>query len=195
MATLAVLIGLTTSAFAEDFNKTGASITAEGEKFGVSLSTGATRDFADNARTLGIYTTSNPVNFGLQYIENGDVTDYRLNTSIRKDLQLANLNVYGVAEAHYDMGDSFTKNELRLSPYAGVELTDVGFTPFAELGYDWKSNSSDYLNLDKADSYGKAGIRVPVTENTTITVSMLQKMDTDFKKTDREAQVGFKVKF
>lgn len=195
IATLAVVIGLTTSAFADDFDKTGASIAAEGEKFGVSLSTGATRDFADDARTLGIYTTSNPVNFGLQYIENGSVTDYRINVSKRGDYALGNINLYGVAEAHYDMGDSFAKNELRLSPYVGAELTDAGVTPFAELGYDWKSISGDHLNFNKADSYAKAGVRVPVTANTSLTVGMLQKMDTDFNKTDREAQVGFNVKF
>jgi len=195
IATMALVLGLSTSAYAEDFNKTGASITAEGEKFGLSLSTGATRDFADNARALGIYTTSHPVNAGFQYIENGDVVDYRINVSKREDYALGNINLYGVAEAHYDMGDSFAKNELRLSPYAGAELTGAGVTPFAELGYDWKSVAGDYLNFNRADSYAKAGVRVPMTANTTLTVGMLQKMDTDFNKTDREAQVAFAVKF
>ena len=195
LLTVALILGLSTSAFAEDFDKTGLALSAEGEKFGVSLSTGASRDFADNARVLGVYTTSNPVNFGLQYVENGDLDDYRINVFKRGDVALSNLNFYGVAEAHYDFGDSFTKNELRLSPYVGVELTDAGFVPFVEAGYDFKSIEGDYLDFNKADSYGTAGARIPVTANTTVTVALLQKMDTKFNKTDREALVSFNVKF
>jgi len=192
---MAFLFGLTTSAFAEDFDKTGISLSAEGEKFGVSLSTGATRDFSQEANVLGAYTTALPVNLGIQYIENGAIKDYRLNVFKRGDVALSNLNFYGVAEAHYDFGDSYDKNELKLSPYVGVELTDAGFVPFVEAGYDFKSVEGDYLDFSRADSYGKVGVRIPVTTNTTIDVALLQKMDTDFNKTDREALVGFNVKF
>jgi len=193
---LAILFGLTTSAFAADFDKTGIALSAESDKFGVSLSTGATRDFSDDARALGVYTTSLPVNLGIQYIENGDVDDYRINAFKRANLEVGSVNLYGVAEAHYDFGDSYDKNELKLSPYVGAQVTSLnGFTPFVEAGYDFKSVEGDYFDFSRNDSYGKLGVDVPVTANTTLRANIIQKMDVDFNKTDREYQVAFNVNF
>lgn len=192
----ALVMGLTTSAFADDFDKTGIAVTVEGEKYGLSLSTGATRDFSDDARALGVHTTSLPVNFGAQYIENGDVQDYRINVFKRGETALGAFTAYGVAEAHYDFGDSYNSNELLLSPYVGIELRDIAsVVPFVEAGYDWKSVEGDYTNFSKEDSYAKVGGRVSLTDNTTLTVSVLQTMDKDFNKADREAQVALSVKF
>ena len=195
---IAVLVlGLTSSAFAADYDKTGVSLSAEGEKFGVSLSTGASRDFADDARVLGIKTTSHPINWGLQYIENGNVDDYRISVETKKEVEapFTGISLYGVAEAHYDFGDSFTNKELRLSPYAGVKGDMGKIKPFVEAGYDWKSTEGSYLDFSKADSYAKLGADIPMTGTTTLTANVLQKMDKDFNKSDREVQLAFKVKF
>lgn len=193
---MALFLGLTTSAFAEDFDRTGISVSAESEKYGVSLGTGASRDFSKDARVLGFYTTSEPINFGIQYIENGDIQDGRLSVNSRGELPLGAFTAYGVAEAHFDFGDSYDKNELLLSPYAGVELRGISaVTPFIEAGYDWKSVEGDFLDFSDEDSYAKVGGRISVTPNTVLTVSVLQKMTTNFDKTDREAQVAFNVKF
>ena len=193
---MALVLGLSTSAFANDFDNTGISVSAESEKFGVSLSTGATRDFSEDARVLGVYTTSQFVNLGVQYAEDGDVDDFRINLNKRGELALGAFTAYGVAEAHYDFGDSFDKNELLLSPYVGIELRGIStVVPFVEAGYDWKSVEGDYLDFSGEDSYAKVGGRFSVTPNTVVTVGVMQRMDTDLNKADREAQVAFAVKF
>lgn len=193
---MAFILGLGSPAFAEDFDKTGVSVSAESEKYGVSLGTGASRDFSEDARVLGVYTTSAPINFGVQYVENGDVDDFRLNINKRGELALGAFTAYGVAEAHYDFGDSYDSNELLLSPYAGIELRGISaVVPFVEVGYDWKSVEGDFLDFSGEDSYAKVGGRISVTPNTVVTVNVLQTMDTDFNKADREAQVAFAVKF
>lgn len=193
---MALFLGLTTSAFAEDFDKTGISVSAEGENFGVSLGTGASRDFSEDARVLGVYTTSSFINYGIQYIENGDVDDFRINLFKRGEVALGAFTGYGVAEAHYDFGDTYDSNELLLSPYVGVELRNISsVVPFVELGYDWKSVEGDYLDFNREDAYAKVGGRVSVTDNTQVTIGVMQKMNADFDKVDREAQVAFAIKF
>ena len=194
--TLAIFFGLTTTAFAEDFDNTGVYVSAYGEKFGVSLATGASRDFSADAHRLGIFTVNKPVNVGIQLIEEDGQQDYRVNASLRGEVPLGAFVGYGATEVHLDFGSSVDGSELLLSPYAGLELRNISLlVPFVELGYDFMSNDNNFLDFRKADSYGKVGARFSVTENVLLSVGVIQRMDADFDKVDREALVAFAVKF
>ena len=182
---------------AENYNNTGFSLSAEGEKYGISLGTGATTDFDDNAQVLGIHTNNRVINFGLEYVDNGDINDYRVTAGAERDLlALGTVNVYGAAEAHYTMGDSYTDNELRLSPYVGAE-TSVGtnLTPFVELGYDWKSIESDLFDINRADAYASVGTSIAVSDKASIMLRVNREMNTSWDATDTELSTGFIVKF
>lgn len=193
---LGLFFGLTTSAFADDFDNTGVYVSAHGEKFGVSLGTGASRDFSADSRRLGVFTVNRPVNVGVQIIDDNSVQDYRINVSSRGEVPLGAFTGYGAAEAHFDFGDSIDGSELLLSPYAGIELRNISvLVPFVELGYDFKSDDGNFLDFRKSDSYGKVGTRFSVTSNTVVSVAVMQRMDADFNKVDREALVAFAVKF
>lgn len=181
-------------AFADDFDKTGVSVTASKGDLSFGYATGTHADFADGADVFSLGTSGSVANVGLQFISNGSTDDYRLNLSKRADLTLINLNLYGVAEAHYDFGDSFAKDRLVLSPYVGIEAPVFGVTPYVEVGYDVSSLEGDYLDFDNQDSYAAVGARVAINESVELNAQILQKMDTDFDSTDREFVVGFNIK-
>jgi hypothetical protein len=181
-------------AFADDFDKTGVSVTASKGDLSFGYATGTHADFADGADVFSLGTSGPVANVGLQFISNGSTDDYRLNLSKRADLTLINLNLYGVAEAHYDFGDSFAKDRLVLSPYVGIEAPVFGVTPYVEVGYDVSSLEGDYLDFNNQDSYAAVGARVAINESVELNAQILQKMDTDFDSTDREFVVGFNIK-
>lgn len=181
-------------AFADDFDKTGVSVTASKGDLSFGYATGTHADFADGADVFSLGTSGSVANVGLQFISNGSTDDYRLNLSKRADLTLINLNLYGVAEAHYDFGDSFAKDRLVLSPYVGIEAPVFGVTPYVEVGYDVSSLEGDYLDFDNQDSYAAVGARVAINESVELNAQILQKMDDDFDSTDREFVVGFNIK-
>ena len=181
-------------AFADDFDKTGVSVTASKGDLSFGYATGTHADFADGADVFSLGTSGPAANVGLQFISNGSTDDYRLNLSKRADLTLINLNLYGVAEAHYDFGDSFAKDRLVLSPYVGIEAPVFGVTPYVEVGYDVSSLEGDYLDFNNQDSYAAVGARVAINESVELNAQILQKMDTDFDSTDREFVVGFNIK-
>lgn len=196
LSMFALVAVLATQAVAGDFNNTGVSIGAQGEKFGVTLGTGASRDFASDAQVLGINTNGLPVNGRVEIVDNGTNRDYRLTAGKAFEAPIgSSLVAYVVPELHYTWGDSYTNKELRVSPYAGVDFVAGPVTPFAEMGYDWKSLSGDHANFSKADSYAKIGVRVPVAKSADLTVSVLHKMDKDFNKTENQAMTGLTVRF
>lgn len=188
---------LSTAAVAEDFNKTGVAVSAQGQHFGVSVETGSHKDFADGSRVIGINSNGLPVDVRAEFIEKDSTQDYRLTVGKRAETNLGtSAVVYGVAEAHYTFGDSFTKNELRLSPYAGVDiLTGTTVVPFVEAGYDWKSQEGDHTNFSKADSYAKVGARLSINKHAGVVIAVRQEMNTTFDKTDRQAEVKLAVNF
>lgn len=181
-------------AFADDFDKTGVSVTASTGDLSFGYATGTHADFADGADVFSLGVNGPVANLGLQVISNGSIDDYRLNLSKRADLTLLNLNVYGVAETHYDFGDSFAKDRLVLSPYVGIEAPVLGVTPYVEVGYDISSLEGDFLDFDAQDSYAAVGARMAISEKVELNAQILQKMDDDFDSTDREFVVGFNIK-
>jgi len=51
------------------------------------------------------------------------------------------------------------------------------------------------MDFDEADAFAQVGLSYGVTPTTTVNVAVLQQMDTDFNRTDREAVVSFNVNF
>lgn len=191
LLSIVALTFMTGSVFAEDYNNTGVSVNVAKDDISFGYANGTHADFADDAEVFSLSYGGLPVDFGVQVINDNSVNDYRLNLSKRVDYTLINLNVYGVAEAHYDFGDSYADNRLVLSPYVGVEMPVGGITPYAELGYDIASTDADWVDFNRVDSYGALGVKVSVNERTEVNLQLLQKMDTDFDSTDREFMIGF----
>lgn len=196
LSIIALVSVLATQAVAGDFDNTGVKIDAQGKNFGVSLGTGASRDFAADAQVLGINTNGLPINGKVEIVDNGTNRDYRLTVGKTFEASLSpTVIAYVSPEAHYTWGDSYTNKELRVSPYAGLEVVAGPATPFAEFGYDWKSLSGDHTNFSKADSYAKVGVRVPVSGKADLTVAVLHKMDKNFNKDQNQVMTGLSVRF
>ena len=149
LLSIVALTFMTGSVFAEDYNNTGVSVNVAKDDISFGYANGTHADFADDAEVFSLSYGGLPVDFGLQVINDNSVNDYRLNLSKRVDYTLINLNVYGVAEAHYDFGDSYADNRLVLSPYVGVEMPVGGITPYAELGYDIASTDADWVDFNQ----------------------------------------------
>jgi hypothetical protein len=195
LLSIVALTALAGTAMADDFNNTGIALNVENQGVTFGYANGTHADFADDAEvfSLGVSNVL-PVDFGLQMINDGSADDYRLNVSKGYSKTLINLNVYGVAEAHYDFGDSYDKNRLVLSPYVGVEMPVGGLTPYAEFGYDFASLEGAHTDFNRVDSYAALGTKVSVNDRLDLNLQLLQKMDTDFDSTDREFVVGFNFK-
>ena len=196
LSILSLVAVFSTAAVAGDFNNTGVSVSAQGEKFGLSLGTGESNDFASDAQVLSINTNGLPIDGRVEVIDNGTNRDYRLTAGKTFEAPLGSAAVfYAVPELHYTWGDSYTKRELRLSPYVGLDVVVGPVTPFVEMGYDWKSQAGDYADFSKADSYAKLGLRVPVAAKADLTVAVVRKMDKDFKKDQNQVMTGLTVRF
>lgn len=196
LSILALSTVLTGQAIAGDYDNTGVSVSAQGEKFGVSLGTGESNDFASDAQVLGLNTNGLPIDARAEIVDNGTNRDYRLTAGKTFEAPLGSAAVfYVVPELHYTWGDSYTKRELRLSPYVGLDVVAGPVTPFVEMGYDWKSQAGDYANFAKADSYAKLGLRVPVAAKADLTVAVVRKMDEKFNKTQNQVMTGLAVRF
>lgn len=189
MAIAAIL--MSSVAMADDYDNTAYSISADSSTWGLSLTTGNTVDYGDDAQTLDIHTNGNAVNVGVTFVETGTDMDYRFSASSTANGELAYLTV-GMS---YDWGDNFATEELRFSPIVGVEKTIGEYKPFAELGYDYKSLEGNYLDFDAADSHATVGVSYNLTESATITATTTREMNKDFDKTDQELGLGFAVKF
>ena len=194
MFSLAILSG---PVYAKNYDNTGFSMNAEGEKYGLSIGTGATADFSDDAQVIEVHTNGNAIDLGVAYIDDGTNTDYRYTAGGERDLAtVGSMNLYGGGDIHYTHGDTLTKDEMRLSPFIGAETSmGTNLTPFVEMGYDWKSLEGDFTDFDRADSYASVGTLITLSDNTSISVSVNREMDKDWNSTDTEASVGFTVNF
>lgn len=191
---LVAMAFMSTTAHADDFDKTGLSGVVQSGDISIGYATGASRDFDDEADVFSLGYSGLPVDLGLQVISNGSTDDYRLNVGQRADLTLLNVNIYGVAEVHYDFGDSFTNDRLVLSPVVGVEFGAGSLTPYAELGYDISSIEGDWFDFNRKDSYIQVGAKLDVSDKLAINAGILQKSDKDFDSLDREFVLGFNYK-
>jgi hypothetical protein len=200
---LSAIVAITLAAFTTsaataadgDFNKPGIVVEADSETFGLSLGTGATTDFSDEAQVLDLHLNNLPVTLGVKAVDDGTNRDYRIYVS--KTFQMP-VGAYGVAyvtpELNTTDGDSFTKRELRFAPTVGYAHTMGTLTPFVEAQYNWKSQQGDYTNFTKADSSTAIGIKMPVGHSI-LTAAIVDERDASWNKTDREAVVKMSFRF
>ena len=191
LLTLAAALAVSTSAMAGDFSDTKATVEAKGQNFGVALSS------EDTQRTLAVSIYSDVANFRVEQFDKGaNNEDYRLTVGKTFTTQMGAVGLYAVPELHYTIGDNYTKDELRLSPFVGATFgTGSAFTPFVEAGYDWKSSEGSFDSISKADSYAKIGVTYSISPVVSIVGAVNTKMDTDFNKTSRNAEVKFVSRF
>jgi opacity protein-like surface antigen len=198
--TAAAVALMATAVQADNFDKTGVNINLSRDNTTFSVGTGANSDFSHEANVFGVAHDFGTATVGLEFIDNDAVEDYRLTvgktfTTTQNELEPSRVSFYATPELHYTTGDSTTKDELRFSPVVGAAF-DMGIvTPYAEVGYDWKSSKGDFMDFDEADAFAQVGLSYGVTSTTTVNVAVLQQMDTDFNRTDREAVVSFNVNF
>ena len=189
---VAAIATISTAAMAEDFDNTAIKMTAESEAYSLSISnpkSGAT-EFSASTDLQGMVDVTGT------WSRNGDVDDYAI--EVAKEVAVPATPVYAGAKAEFKFGDSYTSDtrELVATPYVGVSATFDKLTPFAEVGYSFKSTANDILDISRNDSYAKLGVSFAVSEKVDLGVSVKEVRDIDFANPgDRQAEVGITVKF
>ena len=190
LLTLAAALAVSTTAMAGDFDDTKTTVEVKGQTFGVALSS------EDTQRTLAVSVYSDIANFRVEQFDAGSTADYRYTIGKTFTKEVGSVGLYLVPELHYTHGDSYAKDELRVSPYVGAALnTGSAVTPFVEAGYDWKSSKGSFDDLSKADSYAKVGVAYAINSTVSLVGTINTKMDTEFNKTSRNAEVKFVSRF
>lgn len=193
----AAFLALSTAAKADDFDKTGVSISVITDTYGASVSTGANKDFVDDATVVGLsYRFADIFAVRGEVIDDASNTDYRASAGAALSTEVGVATLYAVPELHYTRGDTYSKDELRFSPEVGVSFdTGTMIAPYAEVGYDWVSYDGDFGNLDKDRSFAQAGVLIAISESTDLDIAVLRKMDEDFNGLDNEFTVGAVINF
>lgn len=191
LATIAVAAMISTSALAEDYDNTAVKMTAVTDNYSVSIKspkTGATEFSASTGVGLVDVTAT--------WKRNGDVDDYAI--KVGKEINVDTTPLYAGADAEFSFGDSYATDDRTLiaTPYVGVSTTVDKLTPFAELGYSFKSTQNDLVDIARNDSYVKVGASYAIDDRTSLGVSVSETRDVDFKNPgDRQAEVGLTFKF
>ena len=188
---VAAMAMFSTAAIAEDYDNTAVKLTAKTENYSFSVKspkTGAT-DFEAS-------TTVGPVDVTGTWSRDGATDDYAI--KVGKEVAVETTPLYVGADAEFSFGDSFTSKTRTLvaTPYVGVSATFDKLTPFAEIGYSFKSTSNDIVDFSKNDSYVKVGASYALDTNVAVAVSVKEVRDTDFANAgDRQAEVGISFSF
>lgn len=178
---------LSTTAMAEDWDNTSVVLTAKTQDYSISLEkpkSGA--DQLTVGRDLSVLG-----NLSATLKTNGDVQDYKVQLNKKHSTDLA----YVGAKGAFNFGDSFNDDRIDLTPYVGVKYEVAGITPYAEVGYTWKTDTSDISNIDAKDTYTEVGASYSLNANTALKLSAKDSRDTDWNKTDRQLKVGITVSF
>lgn len=188
---VAAMAMFSTAAIAENYDNTAVKLTAKTENYSFAVKspkTGAT-DFEAS-------TTVGPVDVTGTWSRDGATDDYAI--KVGKEVAVESTPLYVGADAEFSFGDSYTKDTRKLvaTPYIGVATSFSKLTPFAELGYSFKSTTNDIVDFSKNDSYVKVGASYAVDKNVDIAVSVKEVRDIDFKNPgDKQAEVGLSFKF
>ena len=194
LAAVILMVALSSSAFAKDYNNTSGKITLEGEKFSLSVEnpkTGAT-GFAIGS-TFGEGTKVGAIDTKFTYFRDGNLNDCQI--KVGKDFAIPNTPLYAGNSFNYDFGETTSKNEFAVNPYVGISYPINKFTPYAEAGYSWKSLQGDYTDMNPKGSYFEIGSSYSVSEKTSVKLSVTDSRDKKWETSDKEAQIGLTVKF
>lgn len=194
ITTAALVAMLSSVSFADDYDNTSVTMAAEGPAYGIELSTN------DTTRKVSVYNTNGALDLGVQLLDNGTNTDYNVSVGKTIEMPLGSAEstfatVYASADAEYNWGDSYTKSEMHFTPKVGAKKIIGSLTPFGEVGYGLKSIEGDYADIDRDTPFAEVGTSVKLTNNTSLKASVLQSMNTDWKKTDRELGLKLTVQF
>ena len=181
---------ISTAAVAADFDNTAVKLTAQSEAFSISVKAPET-----GATEFAVGTTVGPVDVTGTWSRNGSTDDYAI--KVGKEVEVVG-PVYAGASAEFTFGDSYTTDTRTLvaTPYVGVAHTIGQLTPYAEVGYSWKSTSNDVLGVARNDSYLEVGASYAVTPAMAVKLSVSETRDINFKNAgDKNATVGITVAF
>ena len=199
LALLASMLFVANAALADDYDKPGFVVNAESELVGITVGTGASTEFSDEAYTIDVHTgDSLPAVAGFIVATEGSNRDYRL--YVNKSVEVFGGNSASIVvtpEVSYTTGDTFAKDELKVGPtlYASYDLQYV--KPFAEVGFSYKSMKGDFLDFSRADSHSRIGVEVPIPNapNIALSLAVVDERDADFNKVDRELVTTLSVRF
>ena len=187
---IATVAMISSAAMAADYDNTAVKLTAQSDAYSISIKSPET-----GATEYAVGTTVGPVDVTGTWLRNGAVDNYAL--KVGKEVAVAG-PVYAGAEAEFTFGDSYTTDTRTLiaTPYVGVAHTMGQLTPYAQVGYAFKSTSNDVLNFARNDSYLEVGATYAVTPVMAVKLAIKETRDTNFKNAgDRNATVGVTVNF
>ena len=190
MMMVAAAAMISTAATAGDFDNTAVKLTAQTDAYSISVKAPET-----GATEFAVSVTTAPVDVTATWSRNGAVDNYALKAG--KEVEVTG-PVYAGASAEFTFGDSYTADTRTLvaTPYVGVAHTIGALTPYAEVGYAWKSTSNDVLDFARNDSYLEVGASYAVTPAMAVKLSVSETRDINFKNAgDKNATVGITVKF
>jgi opacity protein-like surface antigen len=185
----------TQTAMAEDFDNTSLSVAATGAQGGVELSTNET----SRSLKLSSATTNFPVQWSLKFTDNTNGNDdWELGVNRKFEMPRGEgetLSIYADPKLAYSFGDSYTNNELSLTPTLGVSTQVGSASPYAELGVGLKATDADYFDWSRSSTSLNLGVVVPVNANMDIDVGVTRSMDSDFGNASHQAGVKFVLKY
>lgn len=185
---VAAMAMFSTVAMADDFDNTSVAVSAQGEKYGVELSTNET------TRSAKISVNSLPVDLAAKVIDLGSTMDYELSVGKKVTLPLGGADLYVAPEATFAFGDSYTDNQLTLTPKVGVTGGST-VKPYAELGLNYSSTTADITDINRGTTFAKVGATMPLSTTVALDVNVTRNMTKDFDKVDNQAGVKLVVKF
>ena len=183
--------GLSTSALADNYDNTVLSMTAVSEKFTLSVKAPETgsQEYAIS-RDLGL------VDGSITYLRNGASDDWKARAGKEATLPAGPIDVYAGGGIAYKWGDSMANKTLTATPYVGVSKVIGVLTPYAEMGVDVQSNSTDWADFNRTDTYLEYGTNFNVNTTTSINVAIVEDRSINFDTMeDRELNIGLTVKF
>jgi len=186
----ALLVALTGTAQADNYDNTSISMAAESATMGISLSTN------DTSRSIDVYTMGRALDFGAGVSDNGTNRDYSLSAGRTMDIvNVGPVGTYVDGEVEYNWGDTFTKSEMHFTPTVGGKM-DLGLiAPYAEVNYLLKSVEGDFTSIDKVTPTMTFGTKVALGTSTSLNAKLTNSLNSDWESTDKEVSVGLTVKF
>jgi len=183
---------VSTAAFADDYDNTAVKLTAKTETYNISVKapkTGA-QEFAVGTNLQGIVDVTGTV------LRNGDTMDYQV--KLGKGIEVATTPLYAGVTGAFNFGDSYTSDtrSVVVEGTVGAKRAFGNLTPFAEVGYSFKSTTNDIVDFNRNASFVKVGASYAVTPAMSVGVSVKEARDIDFKNPgDAQAEVGLTVRF
>jgi hypothetical protein len=182
---------LSTAAVAGDFDNTAVKMTAVTDTYSLSVKAPKT-----GATEFAVGSTVGPVNVTGTWKQDGSTNDYAV--KVGKTTAVGTTPLYAGVTGTFNFGDSYTTDtrSVVVEGTAGAKRAFGNLTPFAEVGYSFKSTTNDIVDFSRNASFVKVGASYAVTPAMSVGVSVKEARDIDFKNPgDAQAEVGLTVRF